>query len=204
MHMKTVGLILAGGAGRRCGGRDKAWLRLNDRPLLCHALERLAPQVDQIVIASSRHGWAYRRLGLPVQPDREVWRGHGPIAAIATALMSAGPARVAVMPVDAPLAPRDYVRSLHPALDAGARAAAVFDGDRRQPLFALLDGALAGHAAAAAGHFDPPSMHAWLDSVGVEWVLLSGRAGEFVNVNTREQLCQLDQRTRAAAPSSGR
>lgn len=167
---RLVGLVLAGGASSRMGGRDKAWLGLGGRPLLCHALERLAPQVDAVVVSANRHRWACHRLGLATLADRPAWRGLGPLAAIASALSDLAPARLALAPVDVPDAPRHQVALLAAALDATTPAAALRCGGRTQPLFAVLDGTLAGRAAAALARRPVPSMQAWLDEVGAAWV----------------------------------
>jgi molybdopterin-guanine dinucleotide biosynthesis protein A len=190
----TIGLILAGGLGRRMGGRDKAWLDLHGRPLLCHALERLSPQVDSIVVSANRHRWACHRLGLATIADRPAWRGRGPLAAIATALADLSPGRLALVPVDVPDPPRHQVALLASALHAGVPAAALRTGDGRQPLFALLDGSLAERAAAALDGPDVPSVQAWLDAVGVAWIDLPGTGG-LGNINVPADL----ERARNAA-----
>ena len=177
------------------GGRDKAWLDLRGRPLLCHALERLAPQVDAIVVSANRHRWACHRLGLATIADRPSWRGRGPLAAIATALADLAPGRLAVVPVDAPDAPRDQVARLASALRPPVPAAALHGGSGRQPLFALIDGALAGRAAAALERPTVPSMQAWLDEVGAAWVELPA-AAVVDNINSPADLA----RARAAWP----
>jgi molybdenum cofactor guanylyltransferase len=114
----TLGLILAGGRGSRIGGRDKAWLRLAGRPLLCHARERLAGQVDSVAISANRHLWCYRSLGLVATPDPPPWRHCGPLAGIATALATYPHTYLAVVPVDVPMAPRNHVAVLARALAA--------------------------------------------------------------------------------------
>lgn len=172
-----IGLILAGGRGSRLGGRDKAWLRLHGQPLLCHAWRRLAGQVETVVVASQRHRWAYRHLGIELIDDHASAPGRGPLAGIAAALERWPQSQIAIMPVDAPLAPDDFVARLRRALATGAPAAAVFDGRRRQPLFALLSGQLAGAAVAALNAPRLPSMQGWLDQVGATWVDLARRRG---------------------------
>lgn len=184
----TLGLVLAGGAGRRMGGRDKAWLRWCERPLVCHVLDRFAPQVDTAAVSSNRHRWAYRRLGIESIPDRPGWQGRGPLAAIATVLSELAPARLAIVPVDAPHAPRDHVARLSAVLDGGARAAAVHDGLRRQPLFAVLRGDLVETAVAAMRSEPMPSMQDWLDDVGVVWIDMSSHRSAFLNINTSDDL----------------
>jgi molybdopterin-guanine dinucleotide biosynthesis protein A len=164
------------------GGRDKAWLDLDGRPLLCHAVRRLAPQVDAVVVGANRHRWACHRLGLATLADPPAWRGRGPLAAIAGALAALAPARLALVPVDVPDAPRCQVALLTAALDVATPAAALRCGGRRQPLFALLDGSLAGSAAAAVQRQPLPSVQAWLDEVGAAWVDLPD-AGELSNIN---------------------
>ena len=196
----TLGLILAGGAGRRMGGRDKAWLRWKGRPLICHAFERLAPQVDAVIVSANRHHWAYRRLGIEVVADRPAWRGQGPLAAIATVLTTVSPQRLAVVPVDAPCAPTDHVARLAMALGAGAPAAAVHDGLRRQPLFALLSGHLVDAAAAAVEHASPPPMHEWLDGLGATWIDLSSQQTAFVNINSPADLLRLQNTVDSCVP----
>ncbi|RMH49252.1 MAG: hypothetical protein D6688_00755, partial [Alphaproteobacteria bacterium] len=48
--LSTLGVILAGGLGRRMGGRDKAFLRLGEETLLARVMRRLSPQVDALVV----------------------------------------------------------------------------------------------------------------------------------------------------------
>lgn len=191
---RPIGLILAGGRGSRFGGRDKAWLRLQGQPLLCHAWRRLASQADTVVVASQRHRWAYRRLGIALIDDHAAAPGRGPMSAVAAALVRWPRARIALLPVDAPQAPANYVARLAAALDAGAPAAAVFDGQRRQPLFAVLSGLLADSAVRALQARNMPSMQGWLDQVGAAWVDFSGvpdAAAAFANINTPSDLERL-------------
>ena len=50
-----TGLVLAGGQGRRMGTVDKGLVPLAGRPMVAHVLERLAPQVDDILINANQH-----------------------------------------------------------------------------------------------------------------------------------------------------
>lgn len=52
--MKVLGIIWAGGEGRRMAGIDKALVLLERRPLIEHVISRLESQVDQVMINSSR------------------------------------------------------------------------------------------------------------------------------------------------------
>ncbi len=65
-----VGVVLAGGEGRRMGaGTPKPLRKLGGKPMVAHVVERLRPQVMDLVIVANDPGPAYRRLGTPVIPD---------------------------------------------------------------------------------------------------------------------------------------
>ena len=53
--MRRIGVILAGGAARRMGGRDKGAIELAGRRLVDHVIERFSPQVDRLLIAGPNH-----------------------------------------------------------------------------------------------------------------------------------------------------
>ncbi len=196
-----IGVILAGGQGSRLGGRDKTWLRSRGRPLLCHAWQRLSPQVAETVVSSQRHGWAYRRLGIRTIADLHDHEGRGPLAAIAGALACWPQRWLAFMPVDVPTAPIDFVAQLRAALQPGDRAAALIGDGREQPLFALLSGALAADAAAALAAERAPSVHGWLNSVSARWVNADAHPGSFANINTRDDWQRAESVNGDAAPA---
>jgi molybdenum cofactor guanylyltransferase len=64
-----AGIVLAGGLGRRMGGGDKPLLELRGTPMLARVIERLAPQVERIVINANGDPARFARYGLPVVPD---------------------------------------------------------------------------------------------------------------------------------------
>jgi molybdenum cofactor guanylyltransferase len=68
----TTGLILAGGRGRRMGGSDKGWQLYRGLALVQQALQRLQPQVSQVLISANRNLARYGALGVPVWPDLEL------------------------------------------------------------------------------------------------------------------------------------
>ncbi len=85
-----VGVVLAGGEGRRMGeGIPKPLRKLGGRPLVAHVVERLRPQVMDLVIVANDPDPAYARLA-PVIPDppdiqreaRKEGRRLGPLAGI--------------------------------------------------------------------------------------------------------------------------
>jgi molybdenum cofactor guanylyltransferase len=182
-----AGLILAGGLGRRMGGRNKGWIPWRGRPLVQAVLERLRPQVGPIAISSNTLVDRYRRLGFPVLRDRHR-DFRGPLAGVAAGLVWAHGRRLLCVPVDAPNLPLDLGARLWRALDAsGSTVAIAHDGERLQPLFALLRPGVAAALARdlAAG---PLPAGAWLQAQPHCVVDFSDCPDAFANLNRPEDL----------------
>lgn len=118
-HPDTLGVILAGGQGRRMGGADKALLYLGGRPLLSHVQERLTPQCREVILNANGDPARFGVLGLPVVPD-SLAGSLGPLAGILAALEWTAHHRsslewVVSVPADTPLIPLDLVQRLHEA-----------------------------------------------------------------------------------------
>jgi molybdopterin-guanine dinucleotide biosynthesis protein A len=86
-----VGVVLAGGEGRRMGpGAPKALRRLGGRPMVAHVVQRLRPQVMDLVVVANDDASAFRALNVPVIADppdvqraaRREGRRLGPLAGI--------------------------------------------------------------------------------------------------------------------------
>jgi len=78
--------ILAGGAGTRLGGREKALIEVAGRPVLSLLLDRLRPRFAEIVLSTNRPE-LYAWTGLPCAPDLLTVRSplaglHGILSAI--------------------------------------------------------------------------------------------------------------------------
>ena len=58
-----TGLILAGGMGRRMDSRDKGLVEFRGKPMVAHVIERLAPQVDSLIINANRSLAEYGAFG---------------------------------------------------------------------------------------------------------------------------------------------
>jgi molybdopterin-guanine dinucleotide biosynthesis protein A len=110
-------LILAGGGGKRLGGVDKAFLRLNGQPLISLLLRRLIPQTGQIAISANGDPARFSAFNLPVLPDGPL-AGKGPLAGVAAGLawaQSIGAAELLTVPVDTPFFSENLLKSLTPA-----------------------------------------------------------------------------------------
>lgn len=140
MRPDTLGCILGGGLARRMGGGDKPLRLLGGRPMLDHALARLAPQVAAVVLNANGDPARFAAYGLPVVTD-SLPDHPGPLAGILAALEWCAAHRpeldwVVSIPGDAPFIPEDLVARLH-AVRAAAGvplACARSDGQTHPPV----------------------------------------------------------------------
>ncbi len=131
-------VILAGGQGRRMGGQDKGLLEFNGAPLIEILIRELERQAVAIVINANRNLDRYQAFGLPVISDR-LEDYQGPLAGFASAMDSVDSAFILSLPCDGPLLAADYVaRFVTSQQRSGAPICVAFDGERLQPVHALI------------------------------------------------------------------
>ena len=186
-----TGVILAGGRGRRMGGVDKGLQDLQGRPMVQWVLERLAPQVDSVLINANQNLPVYAGFGCPVLPDR-IPNFAGPLAGLHAALAQAATPLVVTVPCDSPFLPADLVQRLHAALVAdNAELAVACAGGRAHRAFCLVRRELLPKLDAflASGERKVGLWHAALKVVAVDF---DDEADAFNNINTAEELahCQ--------------
>lgn len=139
---ETLGCVLAGGLARRMGGGDKPLRLLGGRPMLDHALARLAPQVAAVVLNANGDPARFASYGLPVVADG-LPDHPGPLAGILAALDWAAAERpdlpwLVSVPGDSPFIPRDLVARLHAAREeAGLPLACARSGGQAHPPIGL-------------------------------------------------------------------
>ncbi|HZX33088.1 MAG TPA: molybdenum cofactor guanylyltransferase MobA [Rhodocyclaceae bacterium] len=133
-QQEITAVILAGGLATRLGGVDKGLQTLGDKPLVAHVLERLRPQVGEILINCNRNADVYAGFDCSLAPDR-IAGFPGPLAGLHAALHAASTPLVLTAPCDSPFLPTDLAARLLVALADGE--AAVARAGRRQPVFAL-------------------------------------------------------------------
>jgi molybdopterin-guanine dinucleotide biosynthesis protein A len=183
----VTGIVLAGGQGRRMGGVDKGLQALHGRPMIAAVLERLAPQVDEVLINANQNLDAYARFGYRVVAD-EVGGFAGPLAGLASGMKLAVQPLVVTVPCDSPFLPTDLVARLRAGLDASnADLAVAKTGAQAHPVFALARRSLLANLEAflAAGGRKIDAWYAPLDMVEVAF---DDQAAAFLNINTRDEL----------------
>jgi molybdopterin-guanine dinucleotide biosynthesis protein A len=194
-----TGLVLAGGRGTRMAGVDKGLQPFRGRPLVSHALERLAPQVGSLMISANRNLGVYEAMGAPVWPD-ELADFPGPLAGMLTGLGHCATRYLVTVPCDSPLFPTDLVARFAQALAAeDAEIAMVVTRDtahehgerRRHPVFCLMQREVA-HSLAQYTQSGQRKVEKWAARHRLVEVLFED-ATAFANANTADELAQLPQ-----------
>lgn len=188
-------LILAGGRGRRMGGKDKGLVTFRGQPLVIQVCERLGYPPEAVLLSANRHQTDYRDLGFRVVEDRVV-EGQGdfpgPLAGIQSGFHQADRDWLLVAPCDTPCLPPDLAPRLWQAANqARADIAVAHDGRRLHPPVALLQASLKSSLDAylkeGLRRIDQwYARHSWVT------VDFSDQAEAFVNLNTEEERWALE------------
>lgn len=191
--VEVTGIVLAGGQGSRMGGVDKGLQPFRGKPMVAHAVERFAPQVDELLINANRNVEQYARFGHRVISD-EIEGFAGPLAGFERGLAHASGAFVATVPCDSPFLPADLVARLRTALgEAHADLAVAKTGVQAHPVFCLMrrgvHASLAGFLASGQRKIDR-----WYAALAVVEVAFDDEPDAFLNINTREELAHLEPR----------
>ena len=116
MSSLVNGVILAGGRGRRMGGKQKSFALLRGQTLIQHVVEHVRPQVNKLLLNINDDPPPFSSAGLPTQ--RDSCSGHlGPLAGILTGMEWTAREYPDVnyifsAPVDCPFLPEDLVGKL--------------------------------------------------------------------------------------------
>ncbi len=189
--MKITGIILAGGMGRRMGGVDKGLVPFHGKPLVAHVLERLKPQVDEILVNANREIDIYGQLGHPVISDA-ITDFAGPLAGLHCGMASAKHALVVTAPCDTPFLPMDLVNRLLTAWQQQEVDVAVArTGDQPHPVFCLCRTSLLPHLTRfleSGGR----KVDLWYADLNTIEVSFDDEAEAFANINTPTELACLE------------
>ena len=194
MPEAVTGLVLAGGRARRMGGCDKGLLAFRGKPMVAHAIERLRPQVDALLLNANQNRQAYAQFDCPVladcvTPTLEAYAG--PLAGLQAGLRACATPLLLTVPCDSPLLPPDLVERLRTGIAAGAELAVARTPTGLQSVFALyrrdLLAKLETHLAGGGRKIE--AWHATLHAQAVDFA----DDGVFLNINTLAELERLQQ-----------
>ncbi len=191
--MKTTGVILAGGLGRRMGSVDKGLVMFNARPMIASVIDRLVPQVDELLINANRNLEAYRAFGHRVISDA-IEGFAGPLAGLECGLAEAKHEFVVTCPCDSPFLPTDLVRRLGAAFEQNSIDLAVAKtGTQVHPVFCLVRRSVHGHLRDFLND-GGRKIDAWYATLKTMEVSFDDEPGAFININTANELKDFERR----------
>ena len=185
------------------GGVDKGLQNFNGIPLALHALMRLGPQVESVMVNANRNLSAYESFGAAVWPDASADFA-GPLSGFLVGLERAETPYVLTVPCDTPRLPLDLAERLAAALvrenaDIAMAAAPETDAQghtqtRTQPVFCLMKIELS-ESLVKFTHAGGRKIDAWTaqhNTVVVPFDAPTDDPLAFANVNTLTELQALE------------
>lgn len=198
-----VGVVLAGGEGRRMGpGLLKPLRKLDGRPMVAHVVERLRPQVMDLVVVANDPMPGVRALKVPVISDppdvqrvaaRE-GRRLGPLAGILAGMEWAlkhhpHAGWILTAPADTPFLPMDLTVRLCGLMHVPEPdVLMVRHGRRREHTLAVWSVKLAADLRRAVVEEGVRRVDAFAGRYVLEELAWPGDAAAFLNVNTPADL----------------
>ena len=188
--MQISAIILSGGRATRMNGADKGLVLLNQKPLIEHVIERLKPQVTEILINANREILQYQAFGYNVLQD-EVPDFLGPLAGVSLGLQHAQHDYLLTVPCDSPLLPHDLAKRLMAALiEHDADIAVAKSDDDAHPVFSLCKKSVLPSLRTYLEQGER-KVSAWQKSRKYIEVDFSDCSEAFTNLNTFEDLTAL-------------
>lgn len=187
---QPVGVILAGGHGRRLGG-DKALVSLAGQPLILRPLAAMRAVLTDVAVVAKPDTALPDLTGIPVWSEPA--QPSHPLVGIVHALRLAGGRAVLVCAADLPFVTPATLRKLASADADGAPAVVAAVDGVAQPLLGRYEPGCAAllQTAALEGRV---AMRAVVAALGARALELDG--DELLNVNTPEDLRRAEARLR--------
>jgi len=146
-----LGVILAGGLARRMGGGDKTLLTVGDDTLLQHCINRLAPQVEGMIINANGDPTRFAEYNIPIVADSitdEKTTFAGPLAGVLAGMEwvrenEPDVKYIVTVAGDTPFFPSDLVNVMQKKLSEQTPLVCAATNGRGHPVFGLWPVALA-------------------------------------------------------------
>ena len=172
------------------GGNDKGLVKIGESPLVKLIADQIVKQVDTLVINANRNLETYRTMGFTIVED-EMENYQGPLAGMLAALKFCSTDWLLTIPCDGPFVAADYSERMMKAVkQENNQIAVASDGDRLQPVYALLHQDL---ISSLQTYLDSGErkIDRWYTQERYAEVSFSDQMDMFTNVNTPEQLAVL-------------
>ncbi len=191
MSPKIAGLILAGGRGSRMGEVDKGLQVFRGKAMVAHVLDRLRPQVDEIIINANRNINIYSGFGHLVVPDA-IDGFAGPLAGLHIGMSTIAAPLIVTAPCDSPFLPLDLVSRLLAAFNENnADLAVAKTFTQAHPVFCLTKTSLEPHLRSFL-ESGQRKIDKWTASLNVVEVSFDDNEAAFANINTIADLNLLE------------
>jgi molybdenum cofactor guanylyltransferase len=174
------------------GTVDKGLQPFRGRPMVAHVIERLAPQVSEVLINANQNLDIYAGFGLKVIAD-EIEGFAGPLAGFERGLAHASHELMVTAPCDSPFLPADLVERLLMALeDRQAELAVAKTGAQAHPVFCLMRRGVLPSLRAFLGRGER-KIDLWYAAHRVVEVAFDDEEEAFRNINTLEEKARLER-----------
>jgi molybdopterin-guanine dinucleotide biosynthesis protein A len=175
------------------GNVDKGLQLLQGRALIGWVLQRIVPQVGEVLINANRNLQVYAALGHRVVEDR-IAGFAGPLAGIQSALVQAQHDMMIAVPCDTPYLPENLVARLAAPLLADERLelSVARTGTQPHPVICLMRKRVLPHLSAyleGGGR----KVDAWYATLKAAEVAFDDCPQAFRNINTAEELQAIDR-----------
>lgn len=185
--MQVSAIILAGGQANRMGGAGKGLVPLHGKPLVQYVIERLTPQVGEVLVNANLELERYEAFGLPVLKDEHA-DFIGPLAGFALGLKHCKHDYLLTVPCDSPLLPEDLTSRLMKSLvDKKADIAVAKSAGHTHPVFCLMKKTVLPSLRTFLDQGER-KVSAWQKSLTYIEVEFNDCSEAFVNLNTFEEL----------------
>ena len=189
-----IGVLLAGGLSRRMGGGDKSLLTLRGKTILQRTIDRITPQVSDLVLNANGSPSRFKKFGLPVVADL-IHGNLGPLVGILSGMEWCKrhlpeSKWLVTLPTDAPFLPVNMVSDMFEQLRVdGSDIACAASNSRTHPPFAIWRNSLSVDLRRAITEEGIRKIDSWTERYVVSHVDFTAKGFDpFFNINHPKDL----------------
>lgn len=174
------------------GGADKGLVDFLGHPMIGHVINRIAPQVDEVLVNANREIERYKTFGHRVIQD-EIADFAGPLAGLHKGMLEAKHPYILTVPCDSPLLPANLaMRLMNGLIERDADIAVARTGMQTHPVFCLCRRSLLPGLQAFLDKGER-KMADWISTLDSIDISFTDHSQAFTNINTLEELRWLEQ-----------